>query len=289
MIQPNHTTLSIHLQCSLLSLSRSTYYYQGVPENLLNLLLMKLIDQQYMRTPFYGIRRMTQWLKDHYAQLGPINHKRIASLMKKMGLQGIYPRRNRHLSKPASDHQVFPYLLKDLCITRPNQVWAVDITFIPLQKGFAYLVAIIDWFSRYILAWQLSVTLEAEFCIEALQKALQQYQMPEFFNSDQGSQFTCQSFIQLLSNKGIRISMDGKGRVYDNIFIERFWRTLKYEEVYLHAYDSVREARKSIDRYIRFYNKERYHSALGYQTPEYWYQEKKDYNDVNKEGGILSL
>lgn len=274
MIQPNHTNLPIRIQCVLLSLSPSTYYYHGVPENPLNLLLMKLIDWQYLKTPFYGIRRMTEWLKEYYSQLGPMNHKRIASLMRKMGLQGIYPKRNQHLSKPASDVQIFPYLLKDLCITRPNQVWAADITFIPLQKGFAYLVAIIDWFSRYILAWQLSVTLEAAFCIEALEKALQQYQTPEFFNSDQGSQFTSRAFIQLLSGKGISISMDGKGRVYDNIFIERFWRTLKYEEVYLHAYHSIREAKECISQYIRFYNHERYHSALGYKTPVYWYQGK---------------
>jgi putative transposase len=236
-------------------------YYQPVPASQENLELMKLIDQQYLDRPFYGSRRMTAWLRNQGYR---VNRKRVRRLMEIMGLRAIY--RRPRTSQPAPSHQVYPYLLRGVAITQPNQVWTADITYIPLARGFLYLVAIMDWYSRYVLSWRLSNTLEVDFCIEALEEALRNGQ-PEIFNTDQGAQFTSQAFTSLLEQHGIKVSMDGKGRYTDNLFIERLWRSLKYEEVYLKAYAGGKEARAGIGGYFDFYNMERPHQALGYQTP----------------------
>ncbi len=245
-------------------------YYQPVPASQENLELMRLIDRQYLERPFYGSRRMTAWLRNQGYR---VNRKRVRRLMGIMGLRAIY--RRPRTSQPAPGHQVYPYLLSDVAITRPNQVWTADITYIPMARGFLYLVAIMDWYSRYVLAWRLSNTLEADFCVEALEEALRTG-VPEIFNTDQGAQFTSQTFTGLLEQHGVRVSMDGKGRYTDNLFIERLWRSLKYEEVYLKAYAGGKEARAGIRGYFDFYNLERPHQALGYQTPaEVFINEKK--------------
>jgi putative transposase len=245
----------------LVSVNRSSFYYQPVGVSELELTLMKLIDRQYLETPFYGSRKMTEELK----RAGyPVNRKRIRRLMRIMGLQAIY--RRPRTSPPGKGHKIYPYLLKGLKIERPNQAWAADITYIPMEKGFLYLVAIIDLYSRYVLAWRLSNSMETSFCIEALQEALQKG-TPAIFNTDQGSQFTSDEFVSILVRHDIKVSMDSVGRYLDNIFVERFWRTLKYEEVYLKAYQDGKVARIEIGKYIRFYNTERPHQALGYKTP----------------------
>jgi len=223
--------------------------------------LMKIIDRQYLATPFYGARKIAIWLK---SQGQIVNRKRIRRLMQIMGLKAIY--RRPRTSPPGKGNKIYPYLLKGLKIDRPNQVWAADITYIPMQKGFLYLVVIMDWYSRYVLAWRLSNTLESDFCVEALKEALKKG-CPEIFNTDQGSQFTSQEFVSILESQGIKISMDGSGRYADNLFIERLWRTLKYEEVYLKAYQDASAARAELAKYIRFYNAERPHQSLGYKTP----------------------
>jgi putative transposase len=222
---------------------------------------MRLLDEQYTRTPYYGIRRMTAWLR---ASGYEVNHKRVARLLRRMGLEAIYPK--PHLSQGGPEHKIYPYLLHGLAIRRPNQVWGTDITYIRLRQGFVFLVAIMDWFSRYVLAWEVSVTMDTSFCLSALELALRQGK-PEIFNSDQGSQFTSEDFTRRLKNAGIRISMDGRGRVFDNIFVERLWRTVKYEEVYLKDYESVPFAVASLGAYFSFYNQERLHQSLGYRTP----------------------
>lgn len=222
---------------------------------------MKLIDRQYMATPFYGARRMAVWLKKQGYR---VNRKRVTRLMRMMGLKAIY--RHPKTSTPAAGHKVYPYLLSGMEISRPNQVWATDITYIPMARGFLYLVAIIDWYSRYVLSWRLSNTLDTNFCIDALKEALSKGQ-PDIFNTDQGSQFTSEGFTGILQEHGIRISMDGKGRYSDNLFIERLWRTVKYEEVYLKGYEDGRDARISLGDYFHFYNAERPHQSLGYRTP----------------------
>jgi putative transposase len=222
---------------------------------------MKLIDRQYLATPFYGARRMAVWLKNQGYR---VNRKRVRRLMRIMGLEAIY--RRPRTSKPAPGHKIYPYLLSGMEITRPNQVWAADITYVPMARGFLYLVAIIDWYSRYVLSWRLSNTLDADFCVEALEGALRKGR-PDIFNTDQGAQFTSEAFTGILRQHGVRISMDGKGRYSDNLFIERLWRTVKYEEVYLKAYQNGRDARVGIGNYFRFYNAERPHQALGYLTP----------------------
>lgn len=263
-----------------MGLSRSSLYYKPVGQSESDLLVMKLIDRQYLSTPFYGARKLAVWLKGK-GQI--VNRKRVRRLMQLIGLKTIY--RKPRTSKPGSGHKIYPYLLKGLKISRPNQVWAADITYIPMQKGFMYLVVILDWYSRHILSWRLSNTLESDFCLEALREALKKGQ-PEIFNTDQGSQFTSQEFVALLESQGIRVSMDGSGRYSDNLFVERFWRTLKYEEVYLKAYPDAREARREIGRYIQFYNGERPHQALGYQTPaQVYYAEPIA---VVKEGMLIS-
>lgn len=222
---------------------------------------MRRIDEQYTRTPFYGIPRMTEWLRAHGEA---VNHKRVERLMGLMSIQAIYPK--PHLSKSAPHHRVYPYLLRGVEIARVNQVWSTDITYIRLRQGFLYLVAILDWFSRYVVSWQLSNSLETSFCLSALNEALEQAQ-PEVFNSDQGSQFTSREFTGRLEAAGISISMDGRGRVFDNIFVERLWRSVKYEEVFLKDYRAVRDAELGLARYFDFYNRERLHQSLQYQTP----------------------
>jgi len=248
-------------QCNLLDISRSGLYYQPVGISGEDLTLMKLIDRQYLATPFYGARKIAAWLK---SQNYGVNRKRVQRLMRIMGLKAIY--RRPRTSKPAPGHKIYPYLLSGLKITRPNQVWAADITYIPMARGFLYLVAIIDWYSRYVLSWRLSNTLDADFCVEVLEEALRKSK-PEIFNTDQGSQFTGEAFTGLLQQHGIRISMDGKGSYNDNLFIERLWRSVKYEEVYLKAYQDGREARIGLGNYFRFYNTERPHQSHGYRTP----------------------
>jgi len=224
---------------------------------------MKLIDEQYIETPFYGIDKMTECLR---RQGHHVNHKRVRRLMRQMGLEAVYPRRKRHLSISDKQHKIYPYLLRDVQINRPDHVWSADITYIRMYRGWLYLVAVMDWFSRYVLSWEVSVTLESEFCVSALQQALS-LGRPQVFNTDQGSQFTSIDFTKILLDAGIQISMDGKGRVFDNIFSERLWRTVKVEEVYLRDYQTVAEAIYSLVRYFELYNNRRLHQALGYSTP----------------------
>ena len=257
---------SLRRQCELLGVSRSGLYYTPVETDAEELALMRRIDELHLKHPFFGSRMMTQTLKreEHV-----INRKRVQRLMRLMGLESMAPKPKT--SSPAPQHPIYPYLLRGLTIDRVNQVWAADITYIPMARGFAYLVAIIDWYSRRVLAWRLSNTLETTFCVEALQEALSRFGTPEIFNTDQGAQFTADSFTRVLRDCGIKISMDGKGRCIDNVFVERLWRSLKYEEVYLNPYDSMREAGRGIGRYFEFFNDERPHQALGYQTPGRFY------------------
>jgi putative transposase len=263
MIRTDHPGLSVAQQCALIGLSRSTLYYQPVNDNASDLALMELIDRQFLETPWYGSRRMTALLR----RAGHVvNRKRVRRLMGVMGLQVIWQKPNT--SKPHPAHKVYPYLLRDLKIDRPNQVWATDITFIPMPRGFLYLVVIMDWFSRKALSWRLSNTMEAEFCVAALEEVMTRYGKPEIFNSDQGSQFTSAAFTDVLSAAGVKISMDGKGRCIDNVFVERLWRSLKYEDVYLRAYDTGSAARAGIGTWLAAYNSQRPHQGLAYQTPD---------------------
>ena len=261
MVDREHPSLFMTRQCALLGVSRSGLYYRSRGTSEEDLVLMQTMDRQYLETPFFGSRRMRVWLERQGMVVG---RKRVQRLMRTMGLRAIY--RGPRTSRPAPEHRVYPYLLRNVQITQPNQVWAADITYLPMARGFLYLVAIMDWHSRYVVSWRLSNTLEADFCIEALQEALDQGQ-PEVFNTDQGSQFTSGGFIHVLQEHGVKISMDGKGRYRDNIFVERLWRTVKYEEVYLKAYTSASEARRELGAYFRFYNNQRPHQALGYRTP----------------------
>lgn len=263
MIDKNNKNLSISEQCKLLSVSRSTFYYKPKSESENELDLMAKIDELHLNRPYLGSRGIVRFLK---RQGIFANRKKIRRLMKKMGISCIY--RKINTSKPHPNHKIYPYLLKDLQINRSNQVWVSDITYIPMNHGFIYLVAVMDLYSRQILSWKVSNTLDTSFCIEALEEAIAKYGKPEIFNTDQGSQFTSLLFTETLAENGIKISMDGKGRCIDNVFIERFWKSLKYEEVYLKAYDSVREAVFSIGEYIWDYNNERPHSSLGDKTPE---------------------
>ncbi len=270
LIDNKEKRIPIYRQCELLGFSRGSWYYKPVEEDSYNEYLMRLIDEQYTKTPFYGAPRITACLQRQGYQ---INHKRVERLMNKMGIHAIYPK--PRLSKRAMEQGVFPYLLKGMDIIYPNQVWCTDITYIRMAKGFVYLVAIMDWFSRYVVSWALSNSLDEYFCIEALEYALKDAR-PEIFNSDQGCQFTSKDFIGYLEREKISISMDGCGRAYDNIFVERLWRTVKYEEVYINDYQSIREAKQQLDKYFLFYNKERLHQSLDYNTPaEIYYGEKK--------------
>jgi putative transposase len=254
--------LSVTAQCRLLKIARSTLYYQAAPMDPADLALMRRMDELYTASPFYGSRRMVAVLRRDGWR---VNRKRVRRLMRLMGLEAIYQKPTT--SKGHPEHKVYPYLLRGLVIERPNQVWCADITYIPMAKGFVYLVAVMDWFSRRVLSWRLSITMETDFCVDALQEAMARYGKPEIFNTDQGVQFTSIGFLEELDSRGVRISMDGKGRFLDNIFIERLWRSLKYEEVFLKAYGSVMEARRGIGDWISFYNEERPHQALGYRTP----------------------
>lgn len=269
MIDPDHTRLSIVKQCELLSLNRSSYYYRPAGESALNLELMRLIDEQYMETPFYGARQMTR----HLRRLGHgVSRKRVGRLMRLMGLSAIYQKPNT--SKPHPQHKVYPYLLRGMKIDRPNQVWCADISYIPMQRGFLYLVAIMDWASRKVLSWRLSNTMDTDFCVAALEEALARYGKPEIFNTDQGSQFTSDTFTDVLKEVRVRISMDGKGRWMDNVMIERLWRSLKYECIYLHAFESGNQVRQGLKHWIELYNCRRPHSSLDDKTPDEAYWEK---------------
>ncbi len=257
----DHADISVRRQCELLGVNRSGLYYEPLGESKENLALMRLLDEQYTRAPFYGSRKMVEWLSTRGFE---VNRKRVSRLMALMGIEAVYPKPK--LSLPGEGHRVYPYLLRGVGVERVNQVWSTDITYIRMAQGFVYLVAVMDWFSRYVLSWRLSLTLELDFCVEALKCALRRGR-PEVFNSDQGSQFTSDQFTGELEAREIAISMDGRGRCMDNIFIERLWRSLKYEEVYLKDYASVNEARTGIERYLRFYNQERLHQSLQYRTP----------------------
>ncbi|MBC3788695.1 putative transposase [Spirosoma sp. LMG 31448] len=267
LIDPTDEQFSIAQQCALLGLARSSYYYQPVGKSAENLALMERIDKLFTARPEMGVRRMYHELS---TSGNPINIKRIRRLMRLMGLEAVGPKPN--LSKPQQGHTIYPYLLKGLVIDRPNRVWSTDITYVPMANGFLYLCAIIDWYSRYILSWRLSNTLLADFCVDALEEALSQWGKPQIFNTDQGSQFTSQCFLNPLLNNEIQISMDSKGRALDNIFIERFWRTIKYEHLYLRAYADGHSLHQGLTEYFRFYNHERKHQSLGYQTPAVWYE-----------------
>lgn len=277
-MEPDNEEMTITRQCELLGLVRSMWYYQPQPEDPEDLCLMKLMDEQFTETPFYGVLRMREWLKREHQII--VNPKRIRRLLRKMGLMAVYPKRN--LSKPAPGHKIYPYLLKGLDITRPNQVWSADITYIRLAGGFVYLVAIIDWYSRYVLAWDVSVTLDSAFCLAALDEAIRRYGRPDIFNSDQGCQFTSLEFTGRLKTEGVQISMDGRGRALDNIFVERLWRSVKYEDVYLHDYTTVPEAILGLRKYFLFYNVQRQHQSLDYRTPQEVYEDRET-------GGIRTL
>ena len=271
MIDPGNKEISIERQCGLVGLSRAGYYYEPKEESPENLAIMRWIDEKYTDHPFYGVLRMTEWLRrdKKYA----VNPKRVRRLMKLMGLDAIYPK--PRLSEPGQGHKVYPYLLRNVTVTRPNHVWSVDITYIRLRGGFIYLVAIIDWFSRFVVSWEISNSLESDFCISALNRALIKAK-PEIFNSDQGVQFTSQAFTSVLKEHQISISMDGRGRALDNVFVERLWRSVKYEEVYLNDYESTEQAVSRLRGYFQFYNHERRHQSLGYETPVAVYQSTRE-------------
>ena len=265
MIDPEHD-LPIKHQAEVLGISRSTVYYEPRPISDEDLWLMRRLDELHLNYPFAGSRMLRGLLWQQGLEVG---RRHIKTLMRRMGIEAIY--RKPNTSKPALGHKIYPYLLRGMAVTRPNQVWAMDLTYIPMARGFIYLAAVVDWFSRRVLAWKLSITMEASFCIEAVEEALSKNEKPEIFNTDQGSQFTSDDFTGLLRKNGIAISMDGKGRWRDNVFVERVWKSIKYEEVYLHAYESVQQARESIGRYVEFYNSVRPHSSLGAFTPDQVY------------------
>jgi putative transposase len=262
MIIEDHDVMSVRSQCELLAVNRSTLYYKPVEPDAETLALMRLIDEIFMKHPCFGTRRIRAMLRRKHGK--HVTRGRVRRLMKLMGLEAIY--RKPRTSKPNLEHKIYPYLLRGLDINRPNQVWATDITYIPMAKGFVYLVAVMDWNSRYILSWRLSNTLDDEFCVEAVAESLSGAR-PEIFNTDQGSQFTSEDFVGQLLKAGVLVSMDGRGRCMDNIFVERLWRSLKYEEVYLNPYETIQDARRSIENWINFYNNERPHQSLDYRTP----------------------
>ncbi len=263
MIDPNHPKVSISRQCELLEINRSTFYYKSCRVKPENLDLMRIIDEQYLQTPFYGSRSF----RYHLRKLGyGINRKRVQRLMRLMGLSAIYPKPKT--SKPHPEHKIYPYLLRGLTIDQPNQVWATDITYIPMRRGFMYLVAVMDWHTRKVLSWRVSNTLESDFCIAAVEEAILKYGKPQIFNTDQGAQFTSRAFTGMLKENGIRISMDGRGRCHDNIFIERLWWTLKYQYLYLRVFDNGFELRKGLLYWFEFYNQERPHQTFNGLSPD---------------------
>jgi putative transposase len=253
--------LSTRRQCALLGLTRSSWYYEPVPETAENLRLMRLIDEQYTAHPETGSRKMTVWLVEHGEA---VNRKRVQRLMRTMGLEAIYPK--PRLSQAGKGHRIYPYLLRGVTVERPDQVWSTDITYVPLRAGFMYLAAILDWYSRYVIAWRLSNTLDGSFCLDMLDEALRQ-ERPEIFNTDQGVQFTAEAFTKRLESAGVQVSMDGRGRCLDNVFVERLWRTVKYENIYLRGYEQVPELRRGLSEFFRYYNEERFHQSLDYRTP----------------------
>lgn len=267
LIEADHSQLSVRRQCELLGLSRSSLYYEPVAESAENLRLMRRLDQEYTAHPFLGSRRLTKWLIEQGEE---VNRKRVQRLMRLMGLEAIYPKPK--LSAAGRGHRIYPYLLRNVSIQRTDQVWSTDITYIPLASGFMYLAAIIDWFSRYVLVWRLSNTLDGSFCLDMLEEALSRGR-PEVFNTDQGVQFTAAAWTGRLESAGVAVSMDGKGRCLDNIFVERLWRTVKYEEVYLHRYEVVPELVSGLERYFAYYNEDRLHQSLDYRSPAAVYRE----------------
>jgi len=266
LVEVDHPELSVRRQCELLGLSRSSLYYQPIGETPENLRLMRLIDEQYTACPFYGSRKMTAWLEQRGEE---VNRKRVQRLMRKMGLEAIYPK--PRLSTAGRGHKVYPYLLRGVRVERPNHVWSTDITYVPMQEGFMYLAAVIDWYSRYVIDWRLSNTLDGSFCLELLEDALR-VGKPEVFNTDQGVQFTAEAFTGRLEAAGVAVSMDGRGRALDNVFVERLWRTVKYENIYIQGYESVPELQRGLRGYFGFYNEKRLHASLGYQTPRVVYR-----------------
>jgi putative transposase len=261
LVECEHPDLSIRRQCELLGLNRSTLYYEPTGATSEDLRLMRLIDEQYTACPFYGSRRMTEWLTRRGEE---VNRKRVQRLMRMMGLEAIYPK--PRLSAAGRGHKIYPYLLRGVKVERPDQVWSTDITYVPMPSGFMYLAAVIDWYSRYVITWRLSNTLDGGFCLEMLEDALRTG-CPEVFNTDQGVQFTAEAFTGRLLSAGVSVSMDGRGRALDNVFVERLWRTVKYEDIYIRGYEAVPELQRGLARYFVFYNEERFHQSLGYETP----------------------
>jgi putative transposase len=268
LVEPDHPQLSVRRQCELLGLPRSSLYYEPAAETAENLRLMRLIDEEYTAHPFEGSRKLTAWLREVHGE--EVNRKRIRRLMRLMGLEAIYPKPK--LSAAGRGQRIYPYLLRNVSIERPDQVWSTDITYVPLACGFMYLAAIIDWFSRYVLAWRLSNTLDGSFCLEMLEEALRRGR-PEVFNTDQGVQFTATAWTGRLERAGVAVSMDGRGRCLDNVFVERLWRSVKYEDIYLWGYETVPQLEQGLGRYFPFYNEERLHQALDYRTPAAVYQQ----------------
>jgi putative transposase len=269
LVEVNHPELSVRRQCELLGLARSTFYYEPTGATPEDLHLMRLIDELYTDYPFYGSRRITEALTRRGEE---VNRKRVQRLMREMGLEAIYPK--PRLSAAGRGHKIYPYLLRGVKIERPDHVWSADITYVPLPSGFMYLAAVIDWYSRYVLAWRLSNTLDGAFCLEMLEEALQGGR-PEVFNTDQGVQFTAEAFTGRLISAGVAVSMDGRGRALDNVFVERLWRTVKYEDIYIRGYETVAELLQGLTRYFAFYNQERLHQSLGYETPAEVYRGKE--------------
>jgi len=270
LVEPEHPELSVRRQCELLGLSRSSWYYEPAAETTEDMRLMRLLDQEYTAHPFQGSRKLTAWLRKVHGE--EVNRKRVQRLMRRMGLEAIYPKPK--LSAARAGHRIYPYLLRNVSIQRPDQVWSTDITYVPLSTGFMYLAAIIDWYSRYVLAWRLSNTLDGSFCLEMLEEALRRGQ-PEVFNTDQGVQFTAQAWTGRLESAGVAVSMDGRGRCLDNVFVERLWRTVKYEDIYLWRYETVPQLQQGLGRYFPFYNEERLHQSLDYRTPAAVYRERR--------------
>jgi putative transposase len=268
MVNPSEPELSLKEQCQLLGVNRSSYYYQEKEPKEEEHVLLRLLDEQYLKTPFYGSRKMTVYLRE---QGYLVNRKRVIKLMHKLGLQTIYQKKRTSVSNP--EHRVYPYLLRDLEINRANQVWCTDITYLPIGKGYYYLIAIMDWYSRRVLSWRISNTMDVTFCCNALEEALEKYGKPEIFNSDQGSQFTSKDFTQILLQAEVKISMDGRGRCFDNIFIERLWRSLKYELIYIYEFEDGQHLNQEVKNWIKWYNHERFHQALDYKTPYFVYQQ----------------
>jgi putative transposase len=267
LVEADHPDLSIRRQCELLGLNRSSLYYEPIGEAPEALRLMRLIDEQYTACPFYGSRRMTEWLT---RQGEEVNRKRVQRLMRTMGLEAIYPK--PRLSAAGRGHKIYPYLLRGVKVERPDQVWSTDITYVPMAAGFMYLAAVIDWYSRYVITWRLSNTLDGSFCLEMLEEALRSG-CPEVFNTDQGVQFTAEAFTGRLLASGVSVSMDGRGRALDNVFVERLWRTVKYENIYILGYETVTELHRGLKEYFAFYNEKRLHQSLGYETPGSVYRE----------------